>query len=81
MSERQEWKKKPLIPRLRSFEYLALDHICCEAADHIEELETALQEIISTKPEGDTDYKYGYAWECCISIASSALGPEQEAGE
>jgi hypothetical protein len=51
-----------------------------EALKRIEALETALQEIISTQPEGDTDYKYGYAWERCIAIASSALGPAREAG-
>jgi hypothetical protein len=40
MSEsRKEWKKIPLLQRLRSYEYLALDHICCEAAERIEELE------------------------------------------
>ena len=33
-----------LVKRLRSFEYLSLEHICCEAADSIEELEDIITE-------------------------------------
>jgi hypothetical protein len=43
---REDWKKTPLLKRLRSYEYLSLDHICCEAADRIEELEVAIREHI-----------------------------------
>ena len=42
---RKKWKTRPLLPRLRSFEYLALDHICCEAADRIEALEEEVKRL------------------------------------
>lgn len=38
-------KARPLLKRLRSFEYMALDHICCEAADRIEELEVVIKRL------------------------------------
>ena len=53
-----------------------ISEMLVERDDHITELEAAFHEIISTAPEGDTDYKYGYAWERCIRIASIALGPD-----
>lgn len=42
---RKQWKQRPLLERLRSFEYMALDHICVEAADRIVELEGELRRI------------------------------------
>lgn len=38
-------KAKPLLERLRGFEYLALDHICCEAAERIRELEEETKKL------------------------------------
>ena len=41
--------------------------------DRIKKLEGALRKILCTRPEGDTAYKYGYAWESALGIANDAL--------
>ena len=66
---------------LKDGKHVNAPYECQNLGSKIAELEAALHEVIATSPEGDTDYKYGYAWERCITIASSALGPEQEQGD
>lgn len=75
MSERDEWKKTPLLKRLRSYEYMALDHICCEAATKITELEA--QQPAPCKWTND-DPDYG-VWDGTCGIAWSFIddGPEE----
>jgi len=51
---------RDLIKRLRSFEYLSLEHICCEAADRIEKLEAAIKEHLLD--EGYCDSKGTLEW-------------------
>ena len=36
---------KPLVDRLRGFEYLSLEHICVEAADEIERLQKEIEQL------------------------------------
>jgi hypothetical protein len=65
---RDEWKKTPLLLRLRSYEYMALDHICCEAADRIE----ALQQEVLTIEELELLYNEIAGYECMDFVALTA---------
>ena len=57
---RDEWKKKPLLWRLRTFEYSALNHICVEAAESIEELERQLAAAKERIAELEADLWHEY---------------------
>jgi len=67
MSERRTGKQSADIHIARKLQ---------EQADRIAELEATIKRISEVEPIGDSGYKYGYAWERCVTIAVLALEGE-----